>query len=73
MCRLLIALETAFVLSIHSSDVNEIVRPYKRGFVLNFKWVMEILHPLLENYCVEAKNKSKVLGVFELWLLKTTF
>lgn len=48
MCKLLIALETAFVLSIHCSDVNKIVRPYKRAFVLNFKWIMEILGPLLE-------------------------
>lgn len=63
----MIALETAFVLSTHSSDVNETVRPYKRVFVLNFKWIMEILGPLLESSCVEAKSKSQVLGVFELW------
>lgn len=49
MCKLLIALQTSFVLSIHSSDVNEIVRPHKRVFVLNFKWIMEILGPLLES------------------------
>lgn len=49
MCKLLISLEAAFLLSIHSSDVNDIVRPYRRVFVFNFKEIMEILGPLLES------------------------
>lgn len=36
MRRLLIVLETAFVLSIHSSDMNEIIKPYKASFCVKF-------------------------------------
>jgi len=32
MCKLLIALQIALTLSIHSFNMNELLRPYKRFF-----------------------------------------